>query len=393
MLEEIIEQIPGRLNSFFLDDMNRLGIGCISRGNRVEILSDGDTCFNEYIHAMEGAKRSICLETYIFNNDQVGREIAGVLCRMARKGVDVKVIYDAFGCIRTFPKIFRTMERDGVNLVKFNPIPPWKQSMRMSYRDHRKVLVVDGVTGFTGGINIGDEYAGSAYNGDGWRDTMVMINGPAAVDMEYYFNDTWSGFHEVLHSDIPRVDRGMPGDKEVMVIASHRYDIVHPLEKAFYSAITNAERTIYLTYGYFLPTPKIDDAIFSAVDRGVDIRIIVPGAIDNPFAKYAFQYRYADYLERGIGIYEYRKSILHTKNAVIDGVWSSVGSANIDRRSFYKSLEISAFIFGEDFGREMEEMFFVDLANSKKIEYETWQKRPLYRKAAELFNHRFRDHL
>ncbi len=376
----------------FLSEMKRLRIGGLSGGNSVKLLATGDACFDEVVSAINSARLSVNLETYIFNSDAVGWMIAELLVKKAEEGVEVNVIYDAVGCIRTSPALFAFMSSNGVEIIEFNPVIPWRKYFNLDMRDHRKLLVVDGRMAFVGGMNIGNEYAGRKYRGGDWRDTHLRIEGPAVRDVQFFFFENWYRYGGAI-IDISRHFPGLgePGKKLLMVLCSKARRQVKPIQESYISAINFAKQSIYITNAYFIPDARIYRALVRAAKRGIDVRLLLPGKTDLAMVQHASRYLYKRYLKHGIRVYEYARSVLHAKTAVIDGIWSTVGSSNIDRRSFSRNLEINAIILDQPFGDQMERVFFADLRKSVELRIENWRKRSLWNFLLEWFYYRFRN--
>jgi cardiolipin synthase len=379
------------LPSFF-SDLKKKGVGGISGGNKVTLITEGDNFFDSIIKAIDGAKKSINLETYIFNSDHLGWIIAAKLAKKSAQGVEVNLIYDAVGCIGTSNELFRTMERAGVEIIEFNPFVPWRKYWNISFRDHRKILVVDGKKAFVGGINIGAEYAGKKYNGGGWRDTHMMIEGPAVRDVQFFFMENWfRNGGEVLQTDLHFPNLRKRGAMILMILCARNRKKGKPVQESYISAINNSRESVFITNAYFIPDAKIYRSLVGAASRGVNVTLLLPGESDIPIVKYASRYLYKRYLKNGIKIFEYRASILHAKTAVIDGIWSTVGSSNLDRRSFRKNLEVNAVALDQEFGEIMEKVFEDDLAKSSEITLENFEKRGPIEFFLEWLAYRFRN--
>lgn len=376
----------------FLRDMLKMGIGGLSGGNRVTLIAGGDKFVDTVLDSMSKAEKSINLESYIFSSDNVGMLVAEKLAEKARSGVEVNVIYDAIGSIRASSQMFNMMRDAGVEIIEFHPILPWKKNWGLTFRDHRKVLVIDGVKAFVGGINIGKEYAGKKYKGDSWRDTHVMVEGPAVKDVQFFFMENWyRNGGSVMNAGRHFPDIEEAGEKLLMVLCSRARRNVKPVHESYLSAMKNARHSIYITNAYFVPDAKIFRKLIKAAERGVDVRLLLPGESDIAIVKYASMYLYKRYLKNNIRIFEYQQSILHAKTAVIDGVWSTVGSSNLDRRSFRKNLEMNVVVLDQRFGDQMEVMFMKDLEKSKEIILQKFQRRSLYLFLLEWLCYRFRN--
>lgn len=357
------------------------------KGNKVSLLFDGPQTMRAMIEAIGQARNTINFETYIFDQDQLGQRFADLLIEKQRTGVQVNIIYDSVGSIGTPTEFFERMRASGIRLVEFNPVNPLKRFGRwqLNHRDHRKILVVDGKIGFTGGVNISAAYAKSSLFRSrrrseagpvGWRDTHVRIEGPAVASLQLLFLQTWSTQHA---EDLPDLDYfpklEAAGDKTVHVLSSQP-DGDYSLYKAYILAIQQARKSIHITTPYFTPDRQLADALIAAAKRGVDVSLILPSVIDSGLVFHAGQSFYTQLLSAGIRIYQLQISVLHAKTAVIDGSWSTVGSANMDIRSFLHNYEANVIVIDDQFGREMEKAFREDVRGSLQITLEQWQQRP-----------------
>lgn len=367
-------------------------------GNKVGLLFDGPQTFAAMRLAINAAQNHIHLETYIFDQDAMGTEFAQLLIARQRAGIQVSIIYDSVGTIGTPQEFFEQMQNAGIQLLAFNPVNPLRleNAWQPNHRDHRKVLIVDGKVGFTGGVNISSSYAASSLfrskrktkSKVGWRDTHLKIEGPAVALLQALFLETWASQQAApLKGDFfpPLSARG---DKQVSVIASQPggAPIIH---QAYLQAIAAAKHSIHITCAYFVPDQQILDALYAAAARGVAVKLILPGVSDSALMLHAAQSFYADILAHGIQIYQLQIAVLHAKTAVIDGKWSTVGSTNLDTRSFLHNSEINLVILGEEFGSAMEKAFTEDLLYSIEIQAETWAKRSLRDRAQEWLVRRF----
>ncbi|PKL16722.1 MAG: cardiolipin synthase [Spirochaetae bacterium HGW-Spirochaetae-5] len=383
-------------NRFFLPrylrDIKKIGIGGISGGNSVELITDGDVFFTSIISSIENAEKSINLETYIFKSDTVGMLIAEKLAEKAASGVEVNVIYDSIGSLTSSTQMFNMMRKSGVEVIEYHPFVPWRRYWGLSFRDHRKILIIDGTIAYIGGINIGKEYAGKKFNGGNWRDTHVKIEGPAVFDIQFFFMENWyRNGGAVMNSRIYFPELKKSGEKLLMILCSDARRKVKPVQQSYISAIRNARNSIYITNAYFIPDAKIYRSLVKAAERGVDVSLLLPGQSDIPFVRYASRYLYKRYMRKGIRIFEYDGSILHAKTAVIDGIWSTVGSSNLDRRSFRKNLEMNAVILDQNFGEQMEQVFLNDLERTREVTLQVFQKRSFVEFFIEWLCYRFRN--
>ncbi|MFC3110672.1 cardiolipin synthase [Undibacterium arcticum] len=356
-------------------------------GNKVTLLYDGPQTMAAMIQAISAATDHINLETYIFDQDELGIRFADLLIARQRAGVQVNVIYDSVGTIGTPQAFFDKMRDAGIHLLAFNPVNPLKLigPWEPNNRDHRKILVVDGVVAFTGGVNISNSYGNSSLFRSksrrdakvGWRDTHIKIEGPAVAALQWLFLNNWASQKS---PDLPDSNFFPPlkevGDKLVRVLASEP-DGDYDIYKAYFLAIQKAKNTVHITCAYFVPDAQILQALKAAAQRGVDVKIILPGVTDSGLVFHAAQSFYSEMLASGIKIYQLQIAVLHAKTAVIDRVWGTVGSTNIDTRSFLHNNEINVVVFGDEFGNAMENAFVEDLRRSVEISKDKWDQRPL----------------
>lgn len=359
-------------------------------GNQVQLLFDGPATMREMMAAVRNATTSINLETYIFDQDPIGLQFSDLLMEKRRQGVTVNVMYDSVGTLGTPQEFFDRMRAAGINMLAFNPINPAKAKGNWSInnRDHRKLMVVDGRVAFTGGINISSDYANSSLfrsrrkpgnvdkNKVGWRDTHVKIEGPAVATLQWAFVDNWVSQEagELPARDyFPRLSAA--GDKFVRVLATDPGSNSE-IYKSLMVAINEAKKSVHITSAYFVPDQQVVDAMIAAARRGVDVKLVLPGVSDHGLVMYAGQAFYEQLLAGGVKIYQLQVAVLHAKTAVIDGAWSTIGSANIDRRSFIHNYELNIVVIDPAFGREMESAFNEDLRDSKEVTLEQWRKRP-----------------
>jgi len=355
-------------------------------GNKVTLLNDGPQTMRAMMAAIAAAKDHINLETYIFDQDEMGLKFADLLIARQRAGVQVNIIYDSVGTIGTPQEFFEKMRDAGIHLVAFNPVNPLRLigAWEPNNRDHRKILIIDGIVAFTGGINISANYANSSTFRSkarrnveyGWRDTHIQIEGPAVAALQWLFLETWA---RQKSPDLPDSNFFPPlknvGNKLVRILASEP-DGDHDIYKAYVVAIQEAKRTIHVTNAYFVPDVQILRALCDAAQRKVDVKIILPGVTDSSLVFHAARSFYGEMLECGIKIYQMQKAVLHAKTAVIDNVWATVGSTNLDTRSFLHNQEVNVVVFGGDFSTAMENMFAEDLRNSVEVTREKWDQRP-----------------
>ncbi len=358
-------------------------------GNQVHLLFDGPQTMEAMMAAIRNAKDHINLETYIFDQDELGLKFANLLIEKQQAGVPVHIIYDSIGTIGTPAAFFETMRAAGIRMVEFNPVNPLKKMGlgvgRLNNRDHRKILVVDGRTGFTGGVNIAGDYANSSLfrsrgeaNAElGWRDTHLRIEGPAVASLQWLFLDAWvrqGGEMPAGPDYFPSLPQA--GNKLVRVLATEPGED-YAVYKAYILAMQQARASIHVTVAYFAPDAQLIDALTAAAQRGIDVQMIFPSVSDAGAVFHAGRSFYDVLLQSGVRIFEFQDSVLHAKTAVIDGVWSTVGSANLDMRSFLHNTEVNVIVIDREFGDRMEDAFIEDLRHSREIRLDEWEKRPV----------------
>jgi len=370
----------------------------LTKGNKVTLLANGQATYAAMFKAIRNARDHINLETFIIEDDPVGQQFADLLLKKQAEGVQVNLLYDSIGSLQTPVSFFLRLREGGIQVVEFNPVNPVnaRGNWMLANPDHRKILIVDGKTAIIGGINISSVYSSnlSGRKPKGvqlpWRDTDVQIEGPAVTEVQKLFLETW------LQQKGPTLaDRNyLPDQKElgealVRVVGSTPGQNNRITFIVYVAAITFAEHSIHLTNAYFIPDDQILDAFIEAAQRGVDVKIILPAASDSLMALSAARYHYSRLLQAGVKIYERRNAVLHAKTAVIDGVWSTVGSTNLDYWSLLSDDEVNAVILSREFAEKMEQMFAGDLMESVEIQKDTWEKRSLLQKSKEAFAHLF----
>jgi cardiolipin synthase len=356
-------------------------------GNKVSLLFDGPQTMAAMEAAVLSAKSSIHLETYIFDQDPVGLRFADLLVQRQRAGVKTRVIYDSVGTLGTPNAFFEQLHDAGIELLAFNPVNPFKLRgpWQPNNRDHRKILVVDGKIAFTGGVNISQTYSNSSlfhsqhrdHGAIGWRDTHLQIQGPAVAALQTVFLQTWNAHtgQQVAGAEVfpPLAEAG---NKGVRVVASEPHGQME-IYAAYLQAIQAAKSRIHLTCAYFVPDASMLVALTDAAARGVDVKIILPGVPEGGMVFYASHALFEPMLRGGIQLYQMREAVLHAKTGVIDGRWSTVGSANMDTRSFLHNSEINVIVIDDVFGSAMEAAFAEDLRDSQTVDLQTWLRRPL----------------
>lgn len=363
-------------------------------GNKVELLVDGPTTYNSMFAAIGQAKDHINMETYIIEDDEIGRHFIDLLIRKQLSGVQVNLIYDSVGSINTPREFFKPLQASGVNVLEFNPVNPLlaRKYWQVNRRDHRKLLIVDGQVAFVGGINISSVYSSglsgrfkSTRGNLHWRDTHLRMAGPVVSEFQKLFMATWSEQNGPPLA--ARVYFPIPADKGnevVRAIGSSPEEPYSQIYATLLSAINSSETRVFLTNAYFVPDPHLLAALKEAAQRGVDVRLLLPEKIDSAMVYYASRSYYDELLSAGVKIYQRQDALLHAKTALIDGVWSTIGSTNLDWRSFLYNQEIDAIILGQGFGAQMQDLFEKDLESSKLVTIEAWRKRPLDSRIREM---------
>jgi cardiolipin synthase len=375
----------------------------LTTGNRAVLLQDGPASYKAMLTAIQGARDHINFETYIFEDDEVGHAFADALIRKQRQGVQVNLIYDSVGSIGTERKFFERIGEAGSAVLEYNPVNPLqaREGWNVNQRDHRKLLVVDGTVAFLGGINISSVYSsrpgsgGSAPRGSSgnsrrgakdlpWRDTMLQLEGPVVFDLQKLFFQTWEqqkGEPVPGRNYFPKAPK--KGEAVVRAIGSAPEEPFSQIYATLISAIRSAETEVWIANAYFVPDAQLVEALKEAAARGVDVRLLLPSATDFWLVLHAGQASYDELLAAGVKIFERREALLHSKTAVIDGVWSTVGSTNLDWRSFLHNQELNAVVLGADFGAQMRGAFLRDLAASEQITLERWRARGVGPRAKE----------
>jgi cardiolipin synthase len=355
-----------------------------SANNKVRLLQSGRETFQAILDSVATAKRFICIEFYIFKDDTTGRELASLLKKKSSEGVKVYLLYDHFGSFLTSARFWSDLKKKGVTVRVSHPFRP--SSLRSYlYRNHKKLLIIDGECAFTGGFNIADEYHGYFKKRKNvWRDTGIYLEGPIASVLLSIFNKswkTWKGELIEFHGNHRNPEHGVP----VIPVFANSNRARRRMRKLLLYSIRSAKKSIYLTTAYFIPSRKILGALINAAERGVTLQLLLPGKSDVVSACYAGRSYYRKLLISGAEIYEYQEAVLHAKTAVFDECWSIVGSANLDLQSLRRNEESNVGILDTDFSKKMIEIFQNDLQNSIKIETATWAKRPFYQKILEKF--------
>ena len=353
-------------------------------GNTAELLKNGDEIFPTMTKAIREARTSVNLETYIFQPDEAGRQFADAMIEAARRGVEVRLLIDAWGS--SLGDLQGPLEKAGVKWKKYRPLRLFS-IYKVGKRTHRKILVVDGNIAFTGGLGISKQWLGNARNPQEWRDTQVRVTGPVVDQMQSIFAEDWTyTTGEILAGDkfYPRRDAN-PGSVHAQAIKISRGDASSLAKMLYYVAIKSADKSIHIQNAYFLPDGQVREALVAAVKRGVDVKVMVPGRHnDMPMVRQASWHHYGELLEAGVKIYEYRHTMFHNKTMVVDGIYSTIGSINFDARSMNRNAEESLSFYDRGFAQKVEEMFDEDLKRCEEITFQAWEHRGLPKRLSEL---------
>ena len=369
----------------------------LTTGNEVLLLQDGPATYQAMFEAIQSARDHIHLETYILDDDEVGQRFARALIDKQREGVQVAVLRDSAGTFNTPTAFFESLAAHGVQVLEFNPLNPLatRKEWELNQRDHRKLLVVDGRIAFLGGINISSVYSSGSFktgtrrdaaNGPTWRDTDLRLRGPVVGELQKLFLAAWASQQGPALAERAWFPPPEPAGRLVVrAIGSSPEEPYSLIHATLLSAIDNAETSIQITNAYFAPEPHLLDALEAAARRGVAVRLILPGQTDSWLVLHAGQGHYERLLGAGVRIFERRGVILHAKTALVDGVWATVGSTNLDWRSVLHNHELDAVVLGGEFGAQVQAMFDRDLAASDEVEPNAWSQRGLAPRLKEWF--------
>jgi cardiolipin synthase A/B len=373
----------------------------LTKGNKVTLLVNGPATYAAMFRMVESARDHINIESFTVEDvaDVTGRKLADVLLQKQAAGVQVNLIYDSLGSLDTPAAFFQRLRDGGIRVLEFNPQNPLKArgKWRPIKSDHRKILIVDGRIALAGGVNLSRVYTSRPSRARprpgaaaAWRDTDVQIEGPAVAEFQKLFLDTWRRQQGPKLADrhyFPALRE--TGTSLVRVLGSAAGKAGRPTFIMYVAAMMFAERSLHITTAYFVPDSQTMNALTAAARRGVDVKIILPKNTDSGLALRAGQYHYAELLRAGVKLYRRRDVMLHAKTLVIDGVWSTVGSSNLDWLSFSNNDEVNAVVLSREFAGEMERLFAKDLARSEEIRWPDWKRRPFCSRLGELWAHLF----
>jgi len=361
----------------------------LSSGNHVTPLRDGAEGFPAMLDAISEATRFVHLETYILEEDTIGQTFARVLIDAAGRGVEVRLIYDGLGGYGLSADFRFALHDAGVQVVEYRPLSLRRR--RWSRRDHRKILVVDGTVAFVGGLNIADDYAPVDVGGAGWRDTHCRVEGPVVRDLDQMFRETWHHARGAPYDARPTpVVEKKPGTARAQAIGSNHWGRRMVIRRHYIHAIRAASDYIYIANAYFVPDPGIRRALIRAAKRGVSVNILTSEDSDLKSVQYASEAAFARLLRRGVHIHLFKRTNMHAKTAVIDGVWTAIGSYNLDYMSLMHNLEVIVEVIDRELGASMKQMYESDLEHCDDLTLEVWRQRPWWRKLAAWFFYKFK---
>ena len=360
-----------------------LGPGILP-GNRVTPLLNGNQIFPAMLDAIRDARRSITFETFIYWSGEIGRDFARALIAQARAGIEVHVLLDWVGTGRMDRSVIQEMEEAGVQVVKYHPLR-WYNLGRLNNRTHRKLLVIDGLIGFTGGVGIADNWLGNAEDPEHWRDSHFRVEGPAVAQIQAAFMDNWiEATAAVLHGEAYFPELPMAGTQQAQMFKSSTSEAGESVRLMYLLSIASAEQSVQIANAYFVPDDLAVATMVSAQRRGVEVEIIVPGRhIDAKVVRRASRSLWEPLLKAGVAIYEYQPTMYHAKVMVVDGVLTSVGSTNFDNRSFRLNDEANLNVLDPEFAASQAAQFVADKGRSKRLTLEEWRNRPRQEKVVE----------
>ena len=352
----------------FANILKRNTEAAFSKGNKVVLFKHGGDFFPALLQEFRNAMHSILLEFYMIKNDGTGNAFADALLSASARGVKVALIYDYFGCIDTPASYFKRLESGGIRCLPFNK-PAFKKLHWLDKRDHRKIAIIDGKTAYLGGLNVGDEYSGYGESPQRWRDFGMRLEGPAVGELLLLFRRTWqkecpAEAMDQFETEDPAADAG---DAEVMIVSGAPHHNRSIIRSAFRMAIAGASESVRIVTPYFIPGPRVVRSLLRAAARGVKVQIVLPAISDVPFVKLASRAYLAPLLKAGVEIFERQGTILHSKVMLIDDSWVTIGSANLDYRSFHRNFELNVIVDSREFGLQVDAMITEDLVKSHRI--------------------------
>ena len=384
----VMVRLPPRLTPY-ARTLQRWRPGC-----EITVLRDGRETYPAMLAALAAAQRTICFETYILAADATGDRFKAVLIERARAGVAVRVIYDAVGSFGLPDSWVADLRDAGCAVMDFNPISPWRARFRLSHRDHRKIIVVDDRVGFTGGLNISNDYAAVEDGGVGWHDMHCRVTGAIVLDMARMFRRSWLRSGGAPYPAPPAASSDAPAGSAYLRLldnAQRRQRTV--VRRAYLHVIKHARQSVLIQNAYFLPDRGLRRALARAVRRGVDVCVMIPGHSDVKLVQWATLYVMRRLARRGVRIFLWRGAMMHAKTAAVDALWSTIGSYNFDAQSRFNNLEVTVEILDPTTGQSLAASFERDIANADPFDERAWLHMPWWRKALAYIAYRLRRFL
>ncbi len=380
---DFVKATESRVDDKLISLLLRNSSSPFSVNNEVKVLKNGEETFNSIIQALEDAQETIHLEYFIIRDDRIGRRIRDILIKKAEEGVTVRIIYDSVGCWQLTDDFFAPMKAVGIKSHPFLPVLSPLLSRELNYRNHRKIIVVDGQVGFLGGLNIGVEYLGEKSLGF-WRDTHMRLKGDSVYSLQNIFlNDWYFVSKEELSGDYYFPETASYGDKVVQVTSSGPDSDWFTIHQAYFTMITTAEKRVWLATPYLVPDKSLHMALKTAALSGLDVKILIPNKPDHFFVYWASRDNVEELLEAGVKIFTYEEGFIHSKILLVDDVCASVGTANFDIRSLEINYEVNAFVYDHDIVEQLAQDFRMDLDYSKEIILEEHLMRPFWERFLE----------
>ena len=358
----------------------------LTHNNKIKLLLNGEEKFPELLKCLGDARHHIHMDYYIYEQDEIGSKVIELLINKATEGVEVRFIYDDFGSPSLKKKIVKRMEEAGIEIFPFSKVHFYLLANRLNYRNHRKIVVIDGQTGFVGGINVSDKYINNNKSELYWRDTHLRIDGPGVYYLQYLFMSDWNFCSAKNLAPKPEYfsqQVSHASNKYVQIVGSGPDSEQPSVLFSLLQAIYLAKEEILITTPYFIPGDNIIDALRIAASSGLSVKLLVPGKADSKLVNAASKANYSDVLKAGVQIYFYEKGFIHAKTLVADGKLSIIGTANMDYRSFELNFEVNAIIYDIPFAQKMRQVFFEDLKSAKKLDEKRWYKRHVFYQLGE----------
>ncbi|KOP81746.1 cardiolipin synthase [Cytobacillus solani] len=374
--EEKIKQLADHQRKLFYLAQN-LGHSPISFATQTQVLTNGDETFHEILESLKSATHHIHLEYYIVRHDHIGQEIKEILIQKVKEGVKVRFLFDAVGSLQLSKKYISELRQAGVEMIPFGPVRLPFLNSKINFRNHRKIIVIDGSIGFVGGLNIGDEYLGRVESFGFWRDTHMMMKGEAVRSLQLIFLQDWYYMtnQNILSADYlsPVLEENIHGG--VQLVAGGPDNEWSVIKNIFFSMITSAEKSVWIASPYFIPDEDIFSALKVAALSGIDVRLLMPQRPDKKIVFYASRSYFPELLEAGVKIYEYKKGFMHSKIVIVDEELASIGTSNMDMRSFHLNFEVNAFLYRTRSTQKLVKEYINDLKNSRKIDINKFKRR------------------